>query len=168
MPQPSQRSTGFTVSRATRDDLDDLAPLFDAYRTFYGQPPDPDTARAFLDARLRNGGSVIFHAGSAHGPAVGFVQLYPGFSSVAARRTWILNDLFVVPHARQRGVARALLGAAHDFAASTGAVRITLETACDNHVAQALYESLGYTRDEGMFAYALAIDARPLRRKPPE
>jgi GNAT superfamily N-acetyltransferase len=37
-----------------------------------------------------------------------FVQLYPSFSSVAARRIWILNDLLVTPPARRRGVGRAL------------------------------------------------------------
>ena len=41
-----------TISRATPADLDAAARLFDAYRTFYEQPPDPDRARAFVAERL--------------------------------------------------------------------------------------------------------------------
>jgi len=37
-----------TISRAALADLDALAPLFDAYRVFYGRPSDPAMARAFL------------------------------------------------------------------------------------------------------------------------
>lgn len=154
-----------TVSRAAHDDLDALVPLFDAYRVFYGQPSDPDAARAFLGARLQHDESVVFIA-RENGMPAGFTQLYPAFSSVAARRLWILNDLFVVPAARKHGVARALMDTARAFAASSGAVRITLETARDNRAAQALYESLGYERDDGMFTSSLAIDAAPTPAAP--
>ncbi|HET7930848.1 MAG TPA: GNAT family N-acetyltransferase, partial [Rhodanobacteraceae bacterium] len=95
---------------------------------------------------------------AATGAALGFTQLYPAFSSVAARRIWILNDLFVAPNARRRGVARELMQAARAFAAETGAIRLVLETAEDNHSAQGLYEALGYLRESGTRHYALALD----------
>ena len=104
---------GLETRQALLDDLDALTPLFDAYRTFYAQKPDPDRARAFLHERLALRESVIYLAEwPADGGmrAVGLMQLYPGFSSVAARRLWILNDLFVAaPSPRGRGVGRALL-----------------------------------------------------------
>jgi len=37
------------------------------------------------------------------GRATGFTQLYPLFSSVAARRKWLLNDLLVAPELRLKG-----------------------------------------------------------------
>ncbi len=40
------------VHRATATELEALAPLFDAYRVFYRQPSDLETARAFLGERL--------------------------------------------------------------------------------------------------------------------
>src|SRR5579859_5777359 len=46
--------TGYTIARATRDDLNALVPLFDAYRVFYRQPSDPERARSFLGERLEN------------------------------------------------------------------------------------------------------------------
>lgn len=147
------------TSRATLADLDALTPLFDAYREFYALRPDFAIARAFLQARLCHDESVIFLARDASSSAaLGFTQLYPSFSSVSARRTWILNDLFVAPDARKRGVARALMACAREFAIASGAVRVTLETSSGNRSAQSLYESLGYSREAGMRHYALQLD----------
>ena len=148
--------TGYTIARATRDDLNALVPLFDAYRVFYRQPSDPERARSFLGERLENLESVIFLARDG-GEALGFVQLYPGFSSVSARRVWILNDLYVTAGARRRGIARALAQVAQAYARGTGAVRVTLATALDNTSAQALYESMGYVRETAMLEYALEL-----------
>ncbi len=147
----------FAITRATLADLDVLAPLFDAYRVFYGKPSDPAMARAFLHERLADNESVLFLARDAGGRALGFTQLYPCFSSVSARRLWILNDLFVSPDARRRGVAKALLQRAREHGNETGVVRLTLQTAHDNVQAQALYESLGWVRQDGMIEYALEL-----------
>ena|SRR5690348_6009665 len=149
--------TGYSILRATLADLPALAPLFDAYRTFYRQPSDLATAHAFLHERLGCGESVIFLAEDAGGRVLGFTQLYPGFSSVSARRVLILNDLYVVAAARRSGVARALAEAAHIHARMTGVARVTLSTAHDNGPAQALYESLGYVRETGMVEYSLDL-----------
>lgn len=135
-----------TISRAGPGDLDALATLFDAYRTFYGQTPDLALARQWLRERLRFGESVVLVA-KRGGVAVGFVQLYPMFSSVRTARTWILNDLYVDAGARRRGVARALLDAAAAFARSDGAAGISLETTQDNAAARALYRAAGWNED---------------------
>jgi ribosomal protein S18 acetylase RimI-like enzyme len=151
-------SIPIVATRATPDDLAALALLFDAYRVFYGRASDPALARAFLDARLRGGQSIIFIARDpTRDAALGFTQLYPSFSSVSAARIWILNDLFVTPAARQRGVAHALMAHARTFAAADGALRLVLETAEDNHAAQVLYESLGYVRETGTRHYSLEL-----------
>ena len=135
-----------TISRAGPADLDALALLFDAYRQFYGQPSDAAAARDWLRSRLRVGESVVLVA--KHGAdAVGFVQLYPMFSSVRTARTWILNDLFVDAGARRKGVARALLDAAAAFAREDGAMGISLETSQDNAAARALYRAAGWNED---------------------
>ncbi|TME71025.1 MAG: GNAT family N-acetyltransferase, partial [Chloroflexi bacterium] len=64
------------MRRAGVGDLDDVAPLFDGYRQFYGQPSDLAAARAFLAERLRRDESVIFVA-IADDVTLGFTQLYP-------------------------------------------------------------------------------------------
>jgi GNAT superfamily N-acetyltransferase len=135
-----------------------VAELFDAYRQFYGQPADYPLAEAFLRDRFASNDSAVFLAADAQsGDGVGFVQLYPSFSSVAARRIWILNDLFVAPAARHRGVGRALLDAARVHAASTGAKRLVLSTATANREARALYESFGFKQEDVFLVYKLEL-----------
>src|SRR5262245_54284497 len=114
------------VRQATIFDLDLVAPLFDAYRQFYRKPADLPLARHFLLERFQHDESVIFVAVGEDGGALGFVQLFPSFSSGAAAHILILNDLFVVPEARRMGVGRLLLQAAADYGKGVGAVRLTL------------------------------------------
>jgi GNAT superfamily N-acetyltransferase len=147
------------VRRAGPEDLDVAAPLFDEYRRFYGQRSDARAARAFLGERLRREESVIFlaFAGEAGGQALGFMQLYPSFSSVSLRRLWILNDLFVHPDARREGVGRRLLERAREWAVETQAKGLILATAMTNATAQSLYESCGWKRDEEFQHYQLMV-----------
>lgn len=72
------------VQKAGVEHIDALVPLFDAYRQFYRRPSAPDDARAFLLERIEREQSVVFLAfeGTA---AVGFVQMFPSFSSAAMR-----------------------------------------------------------------------------------
>ena len=145
------------VRRATIADLDRIAPLFDAYRQFYGQAHDLALAREFLRERLEQNQSVIFLALDPVESAVGFTQLYPSFSSASAQRIFIVNDLFVDAAARRGGVGRALLATAADFGRSAGAVRLTLSTAHSNTSAQSLYEATGWLRDEIFRSYHLVL-----------
>ena len=145
-----------TIRRATVDDADAIAPLFDRYRIFYQQPSDPALAQRFIGERLQRDESVIFLA-EAGGKVVGFTQLFPSFSSVRAGRAWVLNDLYVDIAARRLGVARALLQAAADFARADGAIRLELETDHDNRSAQALYRHMGWELYEGTLRFRLSL-----------
>ncbi|MHC4822452.1 MAG: GNAT family N-acetyltransferase [Planctomycetota bacterium] len=157
------------ILRATLDHLDALVPLFDGYRCFYEQSSDKERARAFLADRLQAEDSVILLAvsGSSGGnpgsvdtsyaPADGFTQLYPLFTSVGTQRIWLLNDLFVAPHARRRGVARDLMEAAVDFGREDGAKAVDLATKKGNSGAKALYESLGFRLDREFDHYSFAL-----------
>ena len=147
--------TAVRVTRATVDDIETVAPLFDAYRQFYQQPSDLDGARTFLTERLGRGESTIFLAQLDDGTPAGFTQLYPIFSSTAMQRAWLLNDLFVAPAARRAGVGRVLLERAHAFARETNSKELMLQTAVDNIPAQRLYESLGWQRDNDFYVYML-------------
>ena len=144
------------VRRATVADIETIAPLFDAYRQFYHQPPDLDGARAYLTERLERDESVVFFA-LVDGAPAGFTQLYPIFSSTTMQRAWLLNDLFVALTARRAGVGRALLERAHAFGQETLAKELMLQTAVDNFPAQRLYESLGWQRDNDYYVYTLAV-----------
>ena len=157
----SSSENEFAIVRATVEDLPLLVPLFDGYRQFYKQAPDREGAQRFLATHFADNTSVIFLAftSDAEGKRQGwgFTQLYPVFSSVSMQRLWLLNDLFVSPGTRRGGVGRALLERARTFAAETQARGLTLETAVDNYPAQALYESLGWQREEQFYSYNLYL-----------
>jgi ribosomal protein S18 acetylase RimI-like enzyme len=144
------------IRQASPADAGAAATLFDAYRQFYNRPSNVEAARRFLFARLSKDESVMFLA-CREETAIGFVHLYPVFSSTNLTRQWILNDLYVAPESRKHGVAHALMDRAHQFAQSTQADGLTLETASDNHPAQRLYERLGWKRDEQFYRYFLAL-----------
>ncbi|MFF2176661.1 GNAT family N-acetyltransferase [Lysinibacillus sp. NPDC058147] len=139
----------FTVTLAT---VGEVVPLFNAYREFYGQPSDLEQAEQFLMERLNKEESVIFLAYLDAQP-VGFVQLYPIFSSVAMKKAFILNDLFVAEQARKQGVAQDLIEHCYSYCLQNDARYIALETATDNVRAQKLYEKLGMKIDNKVFHF---------------
>jgi ribosomal protein S18 acetylase RimI-like enzyme len=141
------------VRRATHVDVDLVAPLFDAYRQFYALPTDLAAARQFVGDRLQRGDSVVFVATDTDGTGLGFAQLYPTLCSLSLRPYAVLFDLYVAPHTRRRGVGRQLLEHAHGYARTAGLDRLELQTARTNVEARALYESLGWTRDDIFLVY---------------
>ncbi len=146
----------YRIDRARDEDVAVVLPLFLDYLRFYDVPAEEARAHDFLADRLTRGESAIFIAREPDA-VLGFAQLYPGFSSLDQARQWILEDLFVVPNARKRGVGRALLDSAERLARETGAVRLTLSTAVTNRNAQALYETAGWVRDDAFFTYARTL-----------
>lgn len=135
-----------TIFQATVDHLGRLVSLFDGYRQFYGQGSDPAAAAEFLKDRLSKNESVIFLATEGDS-ALGFVQLYPSFSSVSLKRLWILNDLFVDPAGRRKGVAKALIKRSTEFALETKSKGLVLETGIENKAAQRLYQKCGWSKE---------------------
>ncbi|MBO1513984.1 GNAT family N-acetyltransferase [Metabacillus bambusae] len=144
------------IFRAALKEVDHVSTLFNEYRIFYGKQADIEGAKTFIEERIKFNESVIFLAMDGERP-MGFVQLYPIFTSVGMKRKWLLNDLFVVETYRRQGVGKALMIQAKEFALETKAAGILLETTKDNTKAQALYEQLGYVKEDAVFFYNLAL-----------
>jgi ribosomal protein S18 acetylase RimI-like enzyme len=141
---------------ATAADLDAISVLFDLYRQFYRLAPDAARARTYLGERFARNESVLIVA-TARDETVGFCQMYPTFCSLRTAPAFVLYDLFVAPAARGAGVGKALMLAAERHARDCGAARIELATARSNAAAQALYESLGWKRDDEFFVYGRTL-----------
>lgn len=141
------------ILHARIEHLDKVVDLYGGYREFYEQKQDIERERSFVKQRIENNESVIFLAIDDDGSGMGFIQLYPLFSSVAMRRIWLLNDLYVDKNYRKIGVASALLKRAIEFGKSTGARYVFLETGLENDIAQNLYEKLGWERDDKHYIY---------------
>lgn len=133
------------IRTITEIDLPPLALLFDAYRVFYGKVLDVPAALEFLKDRFLNQESLVYVAEeSATGELLGFVQLYPLFSSTRMRRLWLLNDLFVAAAHRGLGISKMLMEQAQQLAIASNACGLMLETAKDNHIGNALYPRMGF------------------------
>ena len=133
------------ILRASVEHLPLVTSLFDAYRVFYEQASDKIGAQKFLKERIQANESVIFLA-MLDNEAVGFTQLYTTFSSVSMESFYILNDLFVVPSRRGKGIGQALLQSAKEQCKTMNFKGLALETAKANP-AQRLYEKLGWKKD---------------------
>ncbi len=149
---------------AQPEHADALIALFDRYRQFYGKESDLSLAETFVTERLAVQDTRFLLAQVNHpehgGQAAGFTQLFQSFSSVSGTRILLLNDLYVLPELRQKGIGRALMRAARDYARDCGYAGIKLETQETNHIGQALYESEGYVRQTGFFQYFLQTPAK--------
>ncbi|WP_072679354.1 N-acetyltransferase [Arcobacter sp. LA11] len=145
------------VKKANANDVKKLTKLFDSYRVFYNQESNLELAEVFLKERVEKDESVIFYVQNEKEEYLGFTQLYPSFSSVSAKSSWILNDLFVDENHRQKGIAKMLMNQATQMAIKSGSKGIFLQTALENKKAQTLYEELGYVKDEEFYSYFLSV-----------
>ena len=135
------------VKRANKEDLHQLAVLFDEYRQFYGASSNIEQSHKFLKHRFDYKESVIFiHL--KDDVFTGFVLLYLAFSSVACETYYILDDVYVTPTYRKQGSAKQLIDTAILFARHENAQRISLETQKNNYQSHRLYEQMGFIRDD--------------------
>jgi ribosomal protein S18 acetylase RimI-like enzyme len=130
--------------KATSKDLGSLSELFDTYRMFYHKSTDLEGAKTFLKKRISNKDSEIFVAETIENKLVGFVQLYPLFSSTRMKKFWLLNDLFVHPEFRGKGFSIELIQKAKTLVVETNACGMYLETDKTNLIGNNLYPKTGF------------------------
>jgi len=89
------------------------------------------------------------------GAAVGFALFFHTFSTFLGQPGLYLEDLFVVPSARGRGVGRALLVHLSRLAVARGCGRVEWAVLDWNRPAIGFYESLGARPNEEWTVYRL-------------
>jgi ribosomal protein S18 acetylase RimI-like enzyme len=147
------------IREATKADLDLLAKLFDGYRQFYRKSSDVAAAKNFISDRIQNNESVIYVA-EENRMLTGFVQLYPLFSSTRMRRLWLLNDLFVDPVHRRRGISKLLFEKCFQLMRKTDACGVMLETDKTNVIGNKLYQQLGFELIDSNFYFYQNSDSQ--------
>lgn len=138
------------IATVDEDSLSDLLPLMRGYCDFYQVEPGGEEllrlSRALIADPECEGFQIL--ARDADGRAVGFATVYWSWSTLSASRSAVMNDLFVHPDARGRGVAEALIDECKVRAGRGGATSLGWQTAKDNVRAQTLYERIGAKREE--------------------
>lgn len=132
------------IKRATLADIDQLAELFDQYRVFYEKNSDLQAAKKFLSERIEKNESVIFVSENEKSLLVGFTQLYPVFSSTRMQKMWLLNDLYVMPDFRGKGISKWLIEKAKEHCVLTASCGLMLETQKSNSLGNKLYPKTGF------------------------
>ena len=154
----------FHVRRAERADAPGLLRLIVALAEFEQlTPPDHEAQQRLMadgfGERPRFEAWLAFLTG--HVEPIGYAIIFETYSSFLARPTLYLEDVFVLPEHRGRGVGSALLAKCFQLAHARGCGR--MEWACLdwNTKAQGVYESLGARRLSEWILYRLdraAID----------
>jgi GNAT superfamily N-acetyltransferase len=143
----------FTIRPGRRDDAAEAARLWmrsaeehTAHDRVYETAPGAEkTMRRFLSDVGNSGYSFLFVA-AAGDRTVGFIsgELRQG-SPTFLPRTWAsVDDVFVEPAYRSRGMGRALLQSVRDWAQERGADGISLQVAAANARGRKFYEDLGF------------------------
>lgn len=137
------------IAPVTSDEFGQVLPMISAYQRFY-EVTDVDEARnrAFFARFLKpsDDGRLLAAWDDEGSEPLGYACLYWFFSSTKAIESVLMNDLFVTPEARRRGVGRALIEASLQVARDRGAAHLEWATAPDNETAQRLYDSTGAER----------------------
>jgi ribosomal protein S18 acetylase RimI-like enzyme len=132
------------VRRATADDAAAIAKLMHDFDTeYYEDIDEPETLERRYREQLESGDVVVILGGD------GFAQLRYRSQVYSDAPAAYLEELYVAPPKRGRGLGRALMQAAIEEARSHGADHIDLGTSTDDTAARGLYESLGFTNREG-------------------
>jgi aminoglycoside 6'-N-acetyltransferase I len=112
----------------------------------FAASPDDDPARApgFVRAALTETDQALFGAFDAAGDLIGITGVYRDRLHKARHKCHVWG-VYVAPRARGRGIARRLVQAALDFAASQdGVTHVHLTVSDRAPAALALYRSLGF------------------------
>ncbi len=135
------------IRRAGPEDAAEIARLLDDFNTEFSDPT-PGVAALTAHARKMLAADEMTVLLAGEGPdAIALLRLRTSVWTGAPEA--YLQELYVAPPLRGRGIGRALLEATIEAAREAGATGIDLNTGETDTAARALYESLGFTNREG-------------------
>lgn len=116
--------------------------LFDAYATFYKTTLDDSVYEGLWGWLLNPGVPISGFVAELDGQIVGLAHLQQQRDTFTASTSWFLEDLFVDPKHRSKGIARMLIAQVNRFSREHGGGRIRWITNADNHTARRLYDDV--------------------------
>ena len=133
-------------------DLDTLVHLAAAFYAHLGQPTPPDAdLRESISLLLKDAETEFFLGLGVGGMALGYVQSRYRYSALTSALEAELEDIFVIPAARRRGVGLRLVEFAIARAIEGGCRSIGLNTNERNEDALALYRKLGFVAERALW-----------------
>jgi len=135
------------VRTATSDDREVVLELAAEFHEFAGYSFDASVQQAVEELAARHRWGVILLA-DQNDQSVGYGAVCYGFSVEFGGRDAFIDELYVRPSARGRGVGRALLEEMIGHCRVLGIRAVHLEVDHGNDQAAALYERLGFERQD--------------------
>jgi GNAT superfamily N-acetyltransferase len=147
------------ITTVTEQDLDDLLPLMRAYCDFYEVAPTDEQLLTLSRALIADPDGAGFQLLAREGgEPLGFATTFWRWSTTDGGQIAYMNDLFVVPAARGKGIGRALIEECRRRAVAKGMLTLDWVTALDNHTAQRLYDTTG-AKTERWLTYTMDLRA---------
>ncbi|HEV7401236.1 MAG TPA: GNAT family N-acetyltransferase [Solirubrobacterales bacterium] len=135
------------IRRAEAADAAEVARLLHDFNTEFSDPtPGVEVLTGRLGQLLEDG-QVTVLLGGDEPDGLALFRLRPSLWDNAPEA--YLEELYVTPPQRGKGLGRALLEAAMQAVREAGAIRMDLCTGETDTAARALYESCGFTNREG-------------------
>ena len=156
------------IRRAVPADTELLLSLVDALAD-YEKVPRPDAAAKQRLVRDGFGPTPRFQAYFAeqNGRTIGYALTIETYSSFLAAPTLYLEDIFVLPEERRRGVGKALFRFLAGEALRRGCARMEWAVLTWNQSAIDFYEGAGAQRVDHWYVYRLTEDQlRPMAGEP--
>jgi GNAT superfamily N-acetyltransferase len=141
--QPRKLAAGVEIRAAHTDEIEEMLPLIRAYCEFYGAEPRDEGLREMFRILITDPSQGAVLIARDGGRAVGFATVDWKWSSLKAARIGYLEDLFVHPDARGKGIADALIEVCAERCRELGMPAMAWQTAPDNHRAQQVYNRTG-------------------------
>jgi ribosomal protein S18 acetylase RimI-like enzyme len=140
-------SPDLAVRRAEVADAETIGQLLHDFNSEFREPTPGPRALAERVRELLAAGDITVLLGGDEPQGLAVLRFRPAIWTDAL--DCYLEELYVVPDRRGRGLGRALMEAAIELARREGAAHMDLGTSEDDVAARALYESLGFSNREG-------------------
>jgi ribosomal protein S18 acetylase RimI-like enzyme len=141
------KSREIPIRFAAGADAPVVAQLLHDFNTEFSDPTPGVAALAGHVSRLFDSGDITVLLGGEGPDGIALLRFRPSIWTGGPEAH--LQELYVAPALRGRGIGRALLEAAIEAAREAGATGIDLNTGETDTAARALYESCGFTNREG-------------------
>jgi GNAT superfamily N-acetyltransferase len=140
---PRPLAEGVEIREGRVDDVESLLPLMRGYCDFYEVSPSDAGLRELAETVIADPGEGSLFVADERGELIGFAVMGMKWASTRGSRAGHLEDLFVAPEARGKGVADAMIARCAERCRELGGTALGWITATDNHRAQQVYDRIG-------------------------
>lgn len=147
--------------RATKLDFNVVTSLVDEFHRYEGITVDVELRDAAVNVLLQpdaTAGAIYLVKDTQH-TVLGYIVLCFGFSIESGGKDAFVDELYLKPAARGRGVGKTVLNEIEGIARNAGVTKLHLEVSRDNSRAKHYYMKAGFAAREKYHLMSLTFNA---------